>query len=176
MVAASPTSDRQPLQRGCDGGRILRYCQTRNRSNASRDTFRYSDYAFVYPITWQKRAGSQRTNSRLPVSSLLRDRSGRRNSRSSRPYDCSEEHRPAASVPLPARRTGFGRVISAQNYDGWWGDPSDLSAGLYHAAQTLRQTVERDGGAASLPQVDIQDWPTIAYRRLHQGRKERRWR
>jgi hypothetical protein len=28
---------------------------------------------------------------------------------------------------------------------------------------TLLQTVERDGGAASLPVVDIHDWPTVAY-------------
>jgi hypothetical protein len=28
MVAAYPTPDRQPLQSGCDVGRILRYCQT----------------------------------------------------------------------------------------------------------------------------------------------------
>lgn len=94
MVAAYPTSDGQPLQRGCDVGCILRYCQTRNRSNTSRDTFRYADCAFVFPITRQTRAGSKRTNSRLPVSSLLRDRSGRRDSRSSGPFDCSEEHRP----------------------------------------------------------------------------------
>lgn len=94
MVAVYPTSDRQPLQRGSDVGRILRYCQTRNRPNTSRHTFGYADYAFVFPITRQTRAGLQRTNSRLPVSSLLRDRSGRRNSRSSRPFDCSEEHRP----------------------------------------------------------------------------------
>ena len=93
MVAACPTSDTQPLQRGCDVGRILRYCQTRNRSNTSRDTFRYAGHAFVFPITRQTRAGSQRTNSRPPVSSLLRDRSSRRNSRWSRPFDRSEEHR-----------------------------------------------------------------------------------
>ena len=86
MVAAYPTSSRQPLQRGCDVGRLLRYCQTRNRSNTSQDTFRYVDYAFVFPITRQTRAGSQRTNSRPPVSSLLRDRSSRRNSRWSRPF------------------------------------------------------------------------------------------
>ena len=94
MVAAYPTSDRQSLQRGRDVSRVLRYCQTRNRSNTSRDTFRYAGYAFVFPITRQKRAGSQRTNSRPPVSSLLRDRSSRRNSRWSRPFDCSEEHWP----------------------------------------------------------------------------------
>jgi hypothetical protein len=94
MVAAYPTSDRQPLQRGCDMGCVLPYCQTPNRSNTSRDTFHYAGYAFVFPITRQTRAGSQRTNSRPPVSSLLRDRSSRRNSRWSRPFDCSEEHRP----------------------------------------------------------------------------------
>ena len=94
MVAAYATSDRQPLPRGRDVGRILRYCQTRNRSNTSRGTFRYAAYAFVFPITRQTRAGSERTNSRPPVSSLLRDRSSRRNSRWCRPFDCSEEHWP----------------------------------------------------------------------------------
>ena len=74
MVAAYATSDRQPLPRGRDVGRILRYCQTRIRSNTSRDTFRYASYAFVFPITRQTRARSQRTNSWPPGSSLLRDR------------------------------------------------------------------------------------------------------
>ena len=55
MVAAYPTSDRQPLRRGCDVDRILRYCQTGNRSNTSRDAFRHPDYAFVLLITRQTR-------------------------------------------------------------------------------------------------------------------------
>ena len=105
MVAAYATSDRQPLPRGRDVGRILRYCQTRNRSNTSRGTFRYAAYAFVFPITRQTRAGSERTNSRPPVSSLLRDRSSRRNSRWSRPFDCSEEHR-ARRQRSSTRRVG----------------------------------------------------------------------
>ena len=54
MVAAYPTSDRQSLQRGCDVGRTLRYWQTRSRSNTSRGTFRYADYALVFPITRTK--------------------------------------------------------------------------------------------------------------------------
>ena len=42
------------------------------------------------------------------------------------------------------------------------GDPSNLSTGLYHAVQTLRQTAGRGGGAASLPEVEIHDWPKLS--------------
>lgn len=38
------------------------------------------------------------------------------------------------------------------------------SAGLYYAAQTLRQLVEDRAGEKSLPEVEIHDWPTLAYR------------
>jgi hexosaminidase len=38
------------------------------------------------------------------------------------------------------------------------------SAGLYYAAQTLRQLVEGKGAAAVLPEVEIRDWPSLAYR------------
>lgn len=138
MVAA-PTSDRQPLQRGCDVGRVLPYCQAPNRSNTSRDTFHYAGYAFVFPITRQTRAGSQRTNSRPPVSSLLRDRSSRRNSRWSRPFDCFEEHRPrrqrsstGASDPIRASHTG-----------------PKLRWLVGRSKQSVRRTVSRGSNSAS---------------------------
>src|SRR5690348_714421 len=38
------------------------------------------------------------------------------------------------------------------------------SAGLYYGVETLRQLVEGSGPDAALPQVEIQDWPSLAYR------------
>jgi hypothetical protein len=38
------------------------------------------------------------------------------------------------------------------------------SAGLYYAAQTLRQMVEGRGESASLPEAEVRDWPALAYR------------
>jgi len=38
------------------------------------------------------------------------------------------------------------------------------SAGLYYGVQTLRQLVEGTGAHAFLPEVEIQDWPSLAYR------------
>jgi len=164
MVAAYATSDRQPLPRGRDVGRILRYCQTRNRSNTSRGTFRYAAYAFVFPITRQTRAGSERTNSRPPVSSLLRDRSSRRNSRWCRPFDCSEEH-------WPRRQRSSTRRVGPDSRESYRLEITTAGGEIQAICPpdgitrfTLRQTVERDGGAASLPEVDIHDWPAVAYR------------
>lgn len=38
------------------------------------------------------------------------------------------------------------------------------SAALYYAAQTLRQLVEGAGAEATLPEVEIHDWPSLPYR------------
>lgn len=38
------------------------------------------------------------------------------------------------------------------------------SAGLYYGVHTLRQLVEGTGPEAFLPEVEIQDWPSLAYR------------
>lgn len=38
------------------------------------------------------------------------------------------------------------------------------SAGLYYAVQTLRQLVEESAGEKFLPEVEIRDWPSLAYR------------
>lgn len=38
------------------------------------------------------------------------------------------------------------------------------SAGIFYGAETLRQLVEGEGGRAVLPEVDIHDWPSLAYR------------
>jgi hypothetical protein len=164
MVAAYPTSDRQPLQRGCDVGRVLPYCQTPNRSNTSRDTFHYAGYAFVFPITRQTRAGSQRTNSRPPVSSLLRDRSSRRNSRWSRPFDCSEEHR-------PRRQRSSTRRVGPDSRESYRSKIT-MAGGAIQAIcppdciTRFKLCVKRwnETAAPRLPEVDIHDWPTVAYR------------
>jgi N-acetyl-beta-hexosaminidase len=41
---------------------------------------------------------------------------------------------------------------------------SPSSAGLFYAVQTLIQLVEGQGPGAALPEVDIEDWPSLAYR------------
>ncbi len=38
------------------------------------------------------------------------------------------------------------------------------SAGLFYGVQTLRQLVEGSGAQAALPEVEIRDWPSLAYR------------
>ncbi len=41
------------------------------------------------------------------------------------------------------------------------------SAGLFYAAQTLKQLIEHDGSAAILHAATIADWPAMKYRGLH---------
>jgi len=38
------------------------------------------------------------------------------------------------------------------------------SAGVYYGVQTLLQMVEGDGSSAVLPEADVRDWPSLAYR------------
>jgi hexosaminidase len=38
------------------------------------------------------------------------------------------------------------------------------SAGLFYAVQTLRQMIEGSGDKAIIPEVDIEDWPSLVYR------------
>ena len=40
------------------------------------------------------------------------------------------------------------------------------SAAVFYGVQTLRQLVEGEGDCAVLPEVEIQDWPSLAYRGL----------
>jgi hexosaminidase len=41
---------------------------------------------------------------------------------------------------------------------------SKSSAGLYYAVQTLHQLIEGSGNKAFIPEVEIEDWPSLAYR------------
>jgi len=38
------------------------------------------------------------------------------------------------------------------------------SAGLYYGVQTMRQLVEGAGADAALPEIEVEDWPALAYR------------
>ena len=38
------------------------------------------------------------------------------------------------------------------------------SAGVFYGVQTLRQLVEGESGSAALPELEIEDWPSLAYR------------
>jgi hexosaminidase len=40
------------------------------------------------------------------------------------------------------------------------------SAGLFYGVQTIRQLMATSGGNGSLPEVEIEDWPSLAYRGL----------
>ena len=44
------------------------------------------------------------------------------------------------------------------------GDPSNLASGRYHTVQILVKRWNETAVTASLPEVDIHDWPTVAYR------------
>ncbi len=72
----------------------------------------------------------------------------------------------AAALPVPDEIAGPG---SRESYEVRVTPQGAIlearsSAGLYYAAQTLRQMVEGRGEAASLPEADVRDWPAFAYR------------
>ncbi len=69
-------------------------------------------------------------------------------------------------LPLPGERTGpdsreaFSLKVTPEGAEV----QARSSAGLYYGAQTLRQLIEGAGVDASLPEVEIHDWPSFAYR------------
>ena len=71
-----------------------------------------------------------------------------------------------ASLPVPGERPGpDSRESYRLKITPAGGEIEAISsAGLYYAVQTLRQLVEGDGDVAALPEVEIHDWPTVAYR------------
>ncbi len=62
--------------------------------------------------------------------------------------------------PGPDSRESYHLRITPQG--GELRAPS--SAGLFYAAETLLQMIEGSGPDASLPEVEIDDWPSLAYR------------
>lgn len=73
---------------------------------------------------------------------------------------------PVAGLPVPGERPGpDSREAYRMKITPGGGEiEATSSAGLYYAVQTLRQLVEGDRGGAVLPEVEIHDWPAVAYR------------
>lgn len=71
-----------------------------------------------------------------------------------------------AALPLPGERSGpDSRESYRLKITSKGGEiQANSSAGLYYAVQTLRQIVEDGSQGAVLPEVDIHDWPAVAYR------------
>ena len=69
-------------------------------------------------------------------------------------------------LPLPDQQTGpesheaYSLKISPDGGEV----RSRSSAGLFYAVQTLRQLIEGEGDTAALPSVEVEDWPSLAYR------------
>jgi hexosaminidase len=62
--------------------------------------------------------------------------------------------------PGPESRESYTLRIS----DGGAEIRARSSAGVYYAVQTIRQMVEENAGEKFLPEVEIHDWPALAYR------------
>lgn len=62
--------------------------------------------------------------------------------------------------PGPASREAYKIKVTPKNITV----TAVSSAGLYYAVQTLRQLIEGSGSKAVIPEVEIEDWPSLAYR------------
>ena len=69
-------------------------------------------------------------------------------------------------LPVPGESAGPGsrEAYSLRIGPGGGEIRARSSAGLFYAVQTLRQLVQGSGPSASLPEVEIRDWPAFAYR------------
>ncbi|MEJ7767259.1 MAG: beta-N-acetylhexosaminidase [Chitinophagaceae bacterium] len=74
----------------------------------------------------------------------------------------------ADPLPVPGEKSGPGSreaytiQVTSQNMT----ITSRSSAGLFYAVQTIRQLIEGAGSHAAIPAVEIEDWPSMAYRGL----------
>ncbi|MEJ7779816.1 MAG: beta-N-acetylhexosaminidase [Daejeonella sp.] len=66
----------------------------------------------------------------------------------------------AGEKPGPESRESYKIKVTAKNITV----TAVSSAGLYYAVQTLKQLVEGSGDRAAIPEVEIHDWPSLAYR------------
>ena len=73
---------------------------------------------------------------------------------------------PVDALPLPGEHSGQGSREAYMLRVTPQGVEIDAasSAGLFYGVQTLCQMVEGEGANASLPEAEIRDWPTLAYR------------
>ena len=73
---------------------------------------------------------------------------------------------PVAALAVPGERPGPDSREAYRLRIGARGGEIEAqsSAGLFYAVQTMRQLVEGDGPGAVLPEVEIHDWPSLAYR------------
>jgi hexosaminidase len=71
-----------------------------------------------------------------------------------------------ADLPLPGEQPGpdSREAYRLKITPSGGGIEASSSAGLYYAVQTLRQLVEGDKSNSALPEVEIHDWPSLAYR------------
>jgi hexosaminidase len=66
----------------------------------------------------------------------------------------------AAEKPGPDSREAYTLQVTPQRAE----IRAKSSAGIFCGVQTLRQLIEGEKGKAFLPEVEIQDWPSLAYR------------
>ncbi|MGI8959913.1 MAG: beta-N-acetylhexosaminidase [Bryobacteraceae bacterium] len=73
---------------------------------------------------------------------------------------------PVADLPLPGERPGpDSREAYRLKITPSGGEiEASSSAGVYYGVQTLRQLVEGNKSNAVIPEVQIHDWPSLAYR------------
>ena len=73
---------------------------------------------------------------------------------------------PVDALPMPGEKTGpdSREAYSIRVTPAGVEVEGRSSAALYYAAQTLRQLVEGTGSSAAFPEVEIRDWPSLAYR------------
>ena len=62
--------------------------------------------------------------------------------------------------PGPDSRESYQLSVTSQGVEA----RAPSSAGLFYAVQTLKQLVEGNGADATLPAVQIEDWPSLSYR------------
>ncbi len=62
--------------------------------------------------------------------------------------------------PSPESREAYSIKVTPQGVEIL----ARSSAGVFYGVQTMRQLVEGSGDEAALPEVEIRDWPSVAYR------------
>src|SRR5206468_1041265 len=82
------------------------------------------------------------------------------------PHNCAQPHRFRPRPPQPDEQPG---PDSREAYTiKVTSDGAEIraksAAGLFYGVQTLLQLAEGSGAAVAIPEVEIHDWPSLAYR------------